>query len=271
MKIDIWSDIVCPFCYIGRTHLEKAIEAFEHGEDLRRDLQIVWHSFELDPTYAKGNATPLVELVAKKYGVTPEQAARQHEAMHAQAAAVGLDFRWEQARYGNTFDAHRVGHLAARAGRDIADAYELRLMKAYFTDGLLVEDPAVIRELAVEVGLAEADVRRVLESDEFAAEVRADEEAARRLGITGVPFFVFDEKYAVSGAQPVEVFVRALNTAWEESRPAPFRMVTGDETSTDTAPHDEPHEGAVPEGAVCGPDGCEIPSASPDSTAAGAR
>lgn len=244
MKIDIWSDIVCPFCYIGRTHLEKAIEGFADAEDLRRGLQIVWHSFELDPTYPAGNETPLVELVAKKYGVSPEQAARQHEAMHAQAAQVGLEFDWRNARYGNTFDAHRVGHLAAQAGRDVADAYELRMMRAYFTEGRVVEDHAVILELAVEVGLPEADVRRVLDSDEFAAEVRADEEAAHRLGITGVPFFVFDEKYAVSGAQPIEVFTRALTTAWQESRPAPFTMV-GEDTA--------------PEGAVCGPDGCEIP------------
>jgi len=244
MKIDIWSDIVCPFCYIGRTHLEKAIEGFAHRDELRSELRIVWHSFELDPTYPAGNETPLVDLVATKYGVSPEQAAQQHEAMSAQAATVGLDFNWREARYGNTFDAHRVGHLAAQAGPELADAYEQRLMRAYFTEGRVVEDHAVILELAREVGLPEVDVRRVLDSDEFAAEVRADEEAAHRLGITGVPFFVFDDTFAVSGAQPIEVFTRALETAWQESHPSTFRMVGED---------------SAPDGAVCGPDGCELP------------
>lgn len=214
MRIDIWSDIVCPFCYIGKRHLELALQQFPH----RDDVEIHWHSFELDPTIEAVSDASLVEKIARKYGMSLEQSEASQRDVEARAASVGLTFNWQQARFGNTFDAHRLVHLAATHG--LADAAHERLMRAYFTDGVAVGDRAELKRLGEEIGLPAAEVSELLAGDRYADQVRADEAQARALGISGVPFFVLDEKYAVSGAQPVELFTQALNTAWNDQDPA---------------------------------------------------
>ena len=221
MKIDIWSDIVCPFCYVGKRRLEAALATFEHADE----VAVTWHSFELDRGAEPVSDVPLVDLVAAKYGVTQGQAVDQHRAIAAAAAELGLEFNWERARYGNTFDAHRVVHLAAEHG--LADVAHERLMRAYFSDGLAVGDRDTLVALAEEIGLDRSAVREMLDSDEFGNHVRSDEATARMLGIDSVPFFVLDRKYGLSGAQPVEVFRQALETAWSTRHERPEPVAVG--------------------------------------------
>jgi predicted DsbA family dithiol-disulfide isomerase len=247
VKIDIWSDIVCPFCYIGKRHLELALDGFEHADD----VEIVWHSYELDPTIEAVPDGTLVEKIAAKYGMTPEQSQRSQEDIAARAAEVGLEFNWREARFGNTFDAHRLVHLAAQHGR-AGEAHE-RLMRAYFTEGVAVGDTHELQRLGAELGLPDDEVRELFDSDRFADEVRADEETARAAGISSVPFFVFGEKYAVSGAQPVELFGQALTQTWNElhdDAATPER----DEASAAAAADERQHE----HGAACEGDHCSI-------------
>lgn len=210
MKIDIWSDIVCPFCYIGKRHLELALDGFEHKDD----VEIVWHSFELDPMIESVPDATLVEKIAAKYGMSLEQSQRSQEDIAARAAEVGLEFNWREAKFGNTFDAHRLVHLAATHGL-ASEAHE-RLMRAYFTEGVAVGDTNELQRIGEELGLPAEGVRDLFSDDRFADAVRADEETARNAGISGVPFFVFADKYAVSGAQPVELFRQALAQTWSE-------------------------------------------------------
>ncbi|OYO18064.1 protein-disulfide isomerase [Enemella dayhoffiae] len=231
MKIDIWSDIVCPFCYLGKRELELALADFEH----RDQVQISWRSFELDPTIEPVSDNTLVQKIASKYGISEAESEQSQRQIAERAASLGLTFNWQQARFGNTFDAHRLVHLARELGLE-QQAYEL-LLRAYFTDGVAVGDPAELQRLGEEIGLPEQRVRRLLSSDEFAAAVRADEQEARSLGISGVPFFVFADRYAVSGAQPQEVFANALAKAWQDTHPAGLIDVG-------------------PSGEACGPDGC---------------
>ena len=221
MKIDIWSDIVCPFCYLGKRRLEAAVAQFEHADE----LEIQWHSFELDRGAEAVSDVPLVDLVAAKYGTSREQAVAQHESMAAAATELGLEFNWQGARYGNTFDAHRVVHLAADRG--LADAAHERLMRAYFTEGLAVGDRETLVGLATDIGLEAEVVREMLDSDDYGNHVRSDEATAKMLGIESVPFFVLDRKYGVSGAQPVEVFAQALETAWATRHEVPEPVAVG--------------------------------------------
>lgn len=214
MKIDIWSDIVCPFCTIGKRHLQLALDAFPH----RDDVEIVWHSFELDPTIEAVPTRPLVDAIAAKYGISREQSQAGQEDVARRAAAVGLTFNWQQARFGNTFDAHRLTHLAAAHG--LGDEAQERLMSAYFTEGVAIGDRGELQRLGEEIGLPAGEVRDLLAGDAYADAVRGDEALAQGLGITGVPFFVLDDTFAVSGAQPVELFEQALAQAWEHAHPA---------------------------------------------------
>ncbi len=242
MRIDIWSDIVCPFCYIGKRRLEAALERFEH----RDQVEVHWHSFELDPNAPVGAQESTVEHVAGKYGIPLQQARANNAGLAAQAATVGLQFNWEDALTANTFDAHRLVHLAATKSPEMADELEERLMRAFFTEGFAVDDRDVLLDIASDAGLNTEEAEAVLDSDRFADDVRADQATARNIGISGVPFFVFAEKYAVSGAQPLEVFENALATAWAETQPKPFEMVGGlGGTVDESAP-------------VCGPEGCDI-------------
>lgn len=215
MRIDIWSDIVCPFCYIGKRRFEKALAAFPH----RDEVEVAWHSFELDRNADAVSEHSLVDLIATKYGTTREQAIAQHESLAAQAAELGLDFQWQRARYGNTHDAHRVVHLAAERGL-AGEAHE-RLMRAYFTEGEAVGDRETLVRLATEIGLGEDEVRAMLDSDDYGNHVRSDQATAKMIGIEGVPFFVLDRKYGLSGAQPVELFSQALQQAWDTRHEEP--------------------------------------------------
>ncbi len=212
MQIDVWSDIACPWCAIGKKRLESALQQFDRAGE----VQVVWHSFELDrtPADARPKFNNIAELLAKKYGMTLAQAQAANERVMAQAAAEGLHWNMDTVQPSSTFDAHRLLQYAATRG--LQSQLMERLMAAYFAEGLLVSDPAVLQQLAEQVGLDPAEVAQVLASDRFAAEVRADEQAAAQNGITGVPFFVLDERYAVSGAQPAAVFAQALQTAWQE-------------------------------------------------------
>ena len=225
MKVEIWSDVVCPWCYIGKRRFETALAGFEH----RDEVIVIWRSFQLDPnapTTADGD--PLDRLVAK-YGMSRADAERAQARVTATAATVGLDFHLDRARSGNTFDAHRLLHLALAAGRQ-TDLKE-RLMAGYFVEGEAVGEPEVLALLATEVGLEESAVDEVLASDAFAAEVRQDELEARRLGISGVPFFVIDRRYGISGAQPSELMLSTLDQAWADSHPRTMVPVGGGDAS----------------------------------------
>lgn len=212
MKVEIWSDVVCPWCYIGKRRFETALARFEH----RDQVDVVWRSFQLDPG-AGNTGQPLNELLASKYGVSLPEATAMNERVTRIAAEEGLEYHLDQARHGNTFDAHRLVHLAARQGKQ-AEMQE-RLMRAYFTDGAAIGEQDTLVRLATEVGINGAEVREMLSGDSFSAEVKADLQRARAFGITGVPFFAIDEKYGISGAQPSEVFTQVLEETWAESHP----------------------------------------------------
>jgi predicted DsbA family dithiol-disulfide isomerase len=211
LTVEIWSDVVCPWCYIGKRRFEAALEAFAHADE----VTVMWRSFELDPEAPKLAEGTASERLAAKYGMTVERATQMHAEMTARAAAEGLDFRFDRARGGNTFDAHRLIHLAATYGHQAA-AQE-RFMAAHFTEGEAIADPETLVRLAAEVGVDPVEARDVLQSDRFAEDVRQDEMLASSLGIQGVPFFVLDRRYGVSGAQPPEVLLQALEQAWGEA------------------------------------------------------
>ena len=211
MKIEIWSDIACPWCYVGKRRFEQALQQFEHAGD----VEVTWRSFELDPHAPRTHAESQDELLAKKYGMPVEKARAMNERMTAEARKEGLDFHLDRVKVGNTFDAHRLVHLAAESGR--ADAMKERLMRAYFTEGEAVGDPDTLVRLGAEVGLGEGRVREIVNGDAYANDVRTDEERARSFGISGVPFFAIDERYGVSGAQPADVLLGALRQAYEEA------------------------------------------------------
>lgn len=214
MLVEIWSDVVCPWCYVGKRNLEAALAEFDHADR----VTVEWRSYELDPTTPSRVELSMDEVLERKYGLTPEQASAANRQMTALAAKVGLDYHLDRVQIGNTFDAHRLIHLAAEGGK--AGEMKERLLRAYFTEGRAISDPATLAELANEVGLDPSRVAHVLDGDEFAADVRADEARARELGSTGVPYFVFDERLGVPGAQPPDVLLRLLNRAWDTSEEA---------------------------------------------------
>ena len=215
MKIEIWSDVVCPWCYIGKRRFEGALAKFEHADD----VELLWRSFELDPNApdSRDITESSAELLAKKMGRPLEQVRAMQAQVTSIAASVGLDYRLDQSRPGNTFDAHRLLHLALEYG--LQDPLKERFDAATFTEGLSVSDPDELTRLAVEVGLGEERVRQVLDSDEFAEAVRSDESQARAYGISGVPFFVIDGRYGISGAQESDAILEVLRQAWQERSP----------------------------------------------------
>ncbi|MBY0161212.1 DsbA family oxidoreductase [Paenibacillus sp. BR1-192] len=213
MKVEIWSDFMCPFCYIGKRRFESALEQFPHKDQ----VEVVYRSFELDPNASYKPGVSMDELLAAKYGMSIEQAKAANANVTQQAASVGLTYHMDRVIPANSFDAHRLVHFAAQHGK-MKDMTE-RLFRAYFTDAENLEDKNLLADLAAEVGLEREQAMAVLESDAFQSEVRADEAAATNLGIRGVPFFVLGGKYAVSGAQPLEVFTDALDKAYREANP----------------------------------------------------
>jgi predicted DsbA family dithiol-disulfide isomerase len=229
LKIDVWSDIVCPWCAIGKRRLEAALAKFAH----RNEVEVVWRAFELDPSAPPVREGDNATRLAEKYGRTRAQAEAMIQSVTDTAAKDGIDFQLTRARSGNTFDGHRVLHLAAERG--LQGAVKERFFRGYMSEAQAIGEHEVLVRLASEAGLDAEEVRAVLAGDRYAREVREDEETARRLGIHGVPFFVLAGKYAISGAQPPDVILRALEQAWAS---LPER------------------EEAALEGAVCGPEGC---------------
>jgi predicted DsbA family dithiol-disulfide isomerase len=209
ITVEIWSDVVCPWCYIGKRRFEQALADFEP------DVDIVWRSFQLDPDSPTDEERGLVESFAARKGLGESQVRAMFAQVTEIAAGEGLAYDFDRVRAANTYDAHRLLHFAAAHGRQ--GELKERLLRAYFTEGEQVGDPEVLTRLAAEVGLDATQARRALADGAYTDEVRADIETAQAFGITGVPFFVFDRKFAVSGAQPTEVFTRALNAALEES------------------------------------------------------
>jgi predicted DsbA family dithiol-disulfide isomerase len=229
VHVEIWSDIACPWCYVGKRRFETALAAFEH----RDDVTVTWRSFELDPAAPREREVDGATHLAEKYGTSREQAHAMHQRMTDVAAGEGLEFRFDLARGGNTFDAHRLTHLAAAHG--LQDAMKERLMRAYLTEGEPIGDPATLERLAIDAGLPEDEVRDLLAGDRYADEVREDERTAAQFGIHAVPFFVVDRALGASGAQPAEVFGELLRRGWEARKPA---------------------VAVVADGEACGPDGC---------------
>ena len=232
LHIDVWSDVACPWCWVGKRRLEAALAKFPHKDQ----VEVVWRAFELDPSAPAERDTSVsnVERLAQKYGMTVAQAKQRQQQLADVARADGLEFDFDRLRSGNTFDAHRLIHLAGKRG--LQDAMKERLFRAYFTEGAAVGDRETLVRLAVELGIDADEAQAALQSDAHADEVRAEEREARDIGVRGVPFFVLGGKYALSGAQPAEVFGRALEQAWSEvsAKPEPFA-----------------------EGAACGPEGCD--------------
>lgn len=225
MKVEVWSDVVCPWCYIGKRRLAATIERFEHAEE----VEVVWRSFELSPDAPPVVEGSLAEYIAAKNGTDVERVRRSNEKTTRRAASDGLELRLDIAKRGNTFDAHRLLHLAAARG--LADALEERLFEAYLTQGLPIGERDTLKALATEVGLTKQEVVAALESDDFASEVRDDEQTARDLGITGVPTFVVEGTHSAYGAQSVEALLELLQDAWAH------RPITS-ESATDETPGD---------------------------------
>lgn len=211
MQIEVWSDVICPWCYVGKRKLEMALAKFPHWES----VQVVWRSFELDANAPRTPSGTLNQMLAEKYGVTLQEAEAMNARVTAAAKEVGLDYHLERARPGNTFDAHRLLHYAA--SRQLGDVAAERLMRAYFSESLPVGDINALARLAPEFGITEQEARAILESDAYAGAVRADQARAAHFGITGVPCFVIDERTVIAGAQPVAVFTATLNQAWQEA------------------------------------------------------
>jgi predicted DsbA family dithiol-disulfide isomerase len=207
MRVDIWSDVVCPWCYVGKARFENALSDFPH----RDQVEVVYRSFELDPGYPAGMRETARAMLRRKYGMPEEQARAAEERLAGLAQAEGLGFDPDRP-VGNTYDLHRVIHLARAKG--LQQELLTALNQAYFARGRQVFDRDVITEVAAAAGLDAGAVTEVLDSDEYAGAVRQDEREARDLGISGVPFFVFDMALGVSGAQPAETFTEALNQAW---------------------------------------------------------
>ncbi|WP_150272939.1 DsbA family oxidoreductase [Paenibacillus tepidiphilus] len=228
MRIDVWSDYACPFCYIGKRRLEHALSQFA-GRD---QVEVVFRSFQLDPSARTDETRDIHDMLAAKYGMTRDKAKAMNAQLAEQAQSVGLEFNFDQIVSTNTFDAHRLSHYAKTVGK--ATEMSERLLRAYFTDGVNLGDRQVLLSLAAELGLDSAEVLAVLDSGKYADEVHGDIAAAQSLNVTGVPFFVFNNKYAISGAQPGPVFSEVLDTVWAEEQQAPSLQVVG-QPKADTA------------------------------------
>jgi len=213
LTVEIWSDVVCPFCYIGKREFESALARFPH----RDSVNVVWKSFELDPDAPPRSTQDTYGMLSEKYGMTREQAMERTRGVRERAASLGLHYDFDKTVVGSSFDAHRLIQLAKSKG--LGDAAEERLFKAYFTEGKHLADPATLLAIGSAIGLAGKEVEAMLKSDALTDEVRSDEREARELGITGVPFFAFDRRLAVSGAQSADVFLGALEQAWSARGP----------------------------------------------------
>jgi predicted DsbA family dithiol-disulfide isomerase len=234
MKVEIWSDVMCPFCYIGKRKFEKALDGFAH----KNQVEVEWKSFQLDPSMKTDPNLSITRMLAEKKGWTEQQAKQMNDHITGLAREVGLTYRFDKAVVANSFDAHRFSHLAKEHG--LQDRAEERLFAAYFTEGKNTADHDTLIQLGTDIGLDAKEVADMLASDKYADEVRRDGFEAQQVGARGVPFFVLGSKYAVSGAQDSSVFSQALDTTWQEwHREHPVSVI------------------GTADGAVCGPDGCD--------------
>jgi predicted DsbA family dithiol-disulfide isomerase len=232
MKVEIWSDVVCPFCYIGKRKFENALAQFGP----RGEVQVEWKSFQLTPDFVPTPGESIHTSLAKKKGVPEAEGRRMNDYMTQAAKEVGLDYQFDKAIPANTFLAHQLIHFAAHNGQQ--GAMKERLFAAYYLEGQNLNDVDTLVKLAAEIGLDADAARQALAAGTYANEVRRDEYEAQQIGVRGVPFFVFDDKYAVSGAQPSEVFAEVLDKVWEEAHPKTQPVLLTD-------------------GPTCGPDGCD--------------
>ncbi|QQU02712.1 DsbA family oxidoreductase [Myroides odoratus] len=234
MKVEIWSDVMCPFCYVGKKHFENALAQLPFKDK----IEVEWKSFQLDPTLpVEGASESTLDYLVKRKGMPKEQIEGMMHHLDQSGAAVGIEFRQDIAIPVNTFRAHRLIHLAQSHGK--GNEMEEALFFAHFTAGKNVGDLEVLTDLATSIGLNKEEVVALLQSEEQTQEVKNDIEEAQALGISGVPFFVVDRKYGISGAQPIDTFAEALTQAYEESQPK-FEMKGNQDAN------------------ACGPDGCEI-------------
>jgi predicted DsbA family dithiol-disulfide isomerase len=247
MRIEVWSDVVCPWCYVGKRRFEKALAGFAH----RGDVEVVHRSFQLDPSKPVGKTQARGEALRRKYGWSEAQAKAREAQMRATAATEGLDFEMGSALTGNTVDAHQVIHLGKARG--IQDAVIERLYRAYFSEGRSLFDHESLVALSAEAGLDPDEIRAVLTEGRYTQAVAADGQEAHALGATGVPFFVIDNRYGISGAQPTPVFAEVLARVWAEAE-------NGAETEGRTdKPDAAPAEAS--ENADCDDESCAVPTA----------
>lgn len=238
MNVEIWSDIACPWCYIGKRRFEAALAGFEH----RDDVAVTWHSYQLDPDLPARYDGTEAQYLSERKGIDPAQLAGMLAQVTEQAAGVGLNYDFDALVVANSLPAHRLIHLAkAEAGPAAADAAKEALLSAHFEQGRDIGSAEVLARIGAAVGLDPERVRAMLATDEYTDAVTRDFAEGRALGISGVPFFVIDRKYGISGAQPTELFAQALDTAWTESRP--LQMVAAPEAISGDGP-------------ACGPEGC---------------
>lgn len=228
MKIDVWSDFVCPFCYIGKRRLEMALDQFPHKDE----VDVEFKSFELDPNSPVYSGKNIHEVLASKYGMSIEQAKQNNAHIGQQAASIGLTFNFENMKPTNTFDAHRLAKFAKTQGKE--KVVTESLLQAYFTESKNLSDLETLADIAVASGLDRQEILAVLnDKTTYANDVRIDEGLAQQYRITGVPYFIINQKYAISGAQPLETFVGALQKVWEEEHPTPILQDLSPEGSTD--------------------------------------
>lgn len=212
MRVEIWSDIMCPFCYIGKRKFEKALQEFDHAED----VQVVWKSFQLNPAMKTEPDKNIDQYLAEHKGVSLEEATAMNDRVTGMAREEGLEYHFDKAVVANSFDAHRLIQLAKTQGK--GDVAKERLLRAYFTEGLNIADRTTLTKLGEEVGLSALDIENMFKEGTFAREVKDDIREAQQIGVRGVPFFVLDRKYGISGAQPSEVFLNALTQTYQEAK-----------------------------------------------------
>ena len=232
MKIEIWSDVACPWCFIGKRRFEAALAAFPH----RESVDVVWRSYQLDPTLPEHYDGTELQYLSSRKGMPAGQVSQMFDHVAAQAKGEGLDYHFDKVVVANSFTAHRLLHLAAAHGQQ--DAAKERLLSDHFEHGKDIGSRGYLSALAGDLGLPADEVEQLFTTDKYSNEVRLDFQEARALGISGVPFFVIDRKFGLSGAQPTETFTAALNQAWQDANP--LVLVNSSEAE------------------ACGPDGCTV-------------
>ncbi|MFE4835029.1 DsbA family oxidoreductase [Arthrobacter sp. NPDC056691] len=242
MKIEIWSDVACPWCYIGKRRFETALAEFPH----RDQVEVQWRSYQLDPGVPEHYDGTELDYLSKRKGMAASQVTQMFEQVAAQAKGEGLNYRFDAVVVANSFTAHRLIHLAAAHGKQ--DAAKERLLSDHFEHGKDIGSPDYLTSVGSDLGLDAGDVAELFSSDKYADDVRNDFAEARALGISGVPFFVIDRKYGLSGARPAASFTMALEQAWQESHP--LGMVGSENNGA--------RKTAAENAGACGPDGCPV-------------